>query len=80
MCVRARPLASSAVHAPNRDETANLLGTVRTHMFELKIALALMGLSAFVLPAFFLFNRDSNGVKDPAVEEMEQRRQANREK
>lgn len=47
-------------------------------MWEIKIALSVVGLSAFILPVFFLYGRGGDGVKDPAIEEIEQR-QSDRE-
>jgi hypothetical protein len=42
-------------------------------MWEIAFALSITGLVAFLLPVFFVYGRDSESVKDPAVEEIEQR-------
>lgn len=48
-------------------------------MVSMEIVFGLFGLSMFILPVFFLFDNDGEGVEDPAAAEMEARRQAERE-
>ena len=47
-------------------------------MWEIAFALSVTGLAAFFLPVFFVYGRDGDSVKDPAIEEIEQR-QSDRE-
>jgi len=42
-------------------------------MWEIAFILSITGLVAFLLPVFFIYGRDTEGVKDPAIEEIEQR-------
>ncbi|MFB6189732.1 MAG: hypothetical protein ABEI57_07585 [Halapricum sp.] len=44
-------------------------------MSLIELLFALAGLTIFVVPAFFLYDNDREGVKDPAAREIEQRRE-----
>lgn len=49
-------------------------------MEPIQIMFALVGLIGFVVPVFFIIGQDSeSAVADPSLEEMEQRRQRERE-